>query len=225
MKFLLFFFVLSLHVEASDCISQAANLSIGLKLRAALQHELYGEDGTRGASVDVCKTNKFKDDWEDSRKYKNKMLKIIKNDLKTKGKTSAEFLHDFDVPDKKEITDADICPMVAKQIKQESNCSADESSLQGISRLNLMDMDFEKACRLMLPKTKEHYENRNNCSYLDEKKDEVVKRDPPGEEIAPADDGAPEVRTHVLKTKSREQVREDRPARVRTSTGSAVNRQ
>lgn len=226
MKFFLLVFVLSFKVHALDCVSQAANLSLGLKLQGAITYELFGDEGTKELSGDVCKTSKYKDEWADSKKYKLKMIKIIKNDFQTKGKTSAEFLSDLnEIPDKKEITDADICPLVEKQIQKDGGCAEARSLQKSMSNTNFLNMDFEQACRLMVPKFKESFKNRGSCSDEEPTKDSVVKRDPPGEEIAPADDGAPEVKTHVLKPKTREQVRDEQPARVRTNSGSAVSRQ
>lgn len=220
MKFFLLVFVLSFKVHASDCLSQAGNLSLGLKLQGAITHELYGDDGAKESAGDVCKTSKYKDDWADSKKYKLKMIKIIKNDFQTKGKTSAEFLSDLnEIPDKKEITDADICPLVDKQIQKDGGCAEARSLQKSMSRTNFLSMDFEQACRLMVPKFKESFKNRATCGDDEPIKDSVVKRDPPGEEIAPPDDGAPEVKTQVLKPKTREQVRDEQPARVRTSSG------
>lgn len=223
----LFFFVLflSLKVEASDCISQAANLSLGLKLQGAIGHELYGEDGAKDSSGDVCKSSMFKDEWSDSKNAKVKMLKIIKNDFKTKGKTSSEFLYDLDdSPGKKEMTDAEICPLVDKQIKKDSNCPSEESSLKSVSRINFISMDFEEACRSILPKVKENFKNRADCSEEEAKKDDVVKREPPGEEIAPADENERPV-VKVVKPKSRSEVREEQPARINSKSSSGVTRQ
>lgn len=224
MKIFILFFLLSFKVHASDCISQAGNLALGLKLKGALSYEIYGEDGSKDSSTDVCKTSKFKEEWAEAKNAKVKMIKIIKNDFKTKGKTSAEFLYDLDdIPDRKEITDAEICPLVDKQIKKEGNCPQEESSLKSISRMNFLSMDFEEACRKMVPKVKANFKNRGSCSEDEAKKDSVVKRDPPGEEIAPANDEVREVKTQVLKPKSREQVKDERPAGLRT--GGGVTRQ
>lgn len=224
MKFFFLVFCLSLKVEASDCISQAGNLTLGHKLKLIIGSEYYGDDGSKDVSVDFCKTSKDKADWEDSKNSKVKIIKIIKNDFKTKGKTSSEFLYDLDeTPGKKEVTDSEICPLVDKQIKKDSNCPSEASLFKSLSGMNFLSMDFEQACRAILPKVKENYKNRGTCFEDEAKKDSVVKRDPPGEEIAPANDEVREVKTQVLKPKSREQVKDERPAGLRT--GGGVTRQ
>lgn len=224
MKFFFIVFFLSLNVVASDCISQASNLTLGHKLKLIIGSEYYGDDESKDVSVDFCKTSKDKADWEDSKNSKVKIIKIIKNDFKTKGKTSSEFLYDLDeTPGKKEVTDSEICPLVDKQIKKDSNCPSEASLFKSLSGMNFLSMDFEQACRAILPKVKENYKSRGTCFEDVAKKVEVVKREAPGEEIAPADDGTPVVRTQVLKPKTREEVKAEQPAQIRS--GSGVSRQ
>lgn len=167
---------LPISLFARDCATEASNFALGFQLHSLLIHQME-QNNPNPCSV-------AQPEYEDSRESKVKMTRIIRDQLKNKKKTSSIFFLDMGgETDKEEVTETELCALVDKNINKETSSSCTLNRMkQNILSTSLMDMNYADGCRALLDDVKS---SRQKCLEDAEK---VSRRDPPGEEIAPAEE-------------------------------------
>lgn len=215
MKTFIFFFMMTSTAFGMDCAGKMANYSIGIKLHGILSDRMYGEGNKfkdREASiVEACKDISSEQSIPDSISAKGKMLKIIRNDLKVKKKTSSSFLDDFSSDLSGDVTDAQICSQYEQIVRRDaSGIEMSESSLLGLGQIDFINGPVEENCRKVGALVKDKYQKQVNEARAE------VKREAPGEEISPAEG--------PIKSRPQEMAPVQR-AKVKSSSGSGASSQ
>lgn len=191
LKLILLFSMFSIPTLAKDCATEAGNLSLASKLKGRLSH--FAELN----HPDPCKLDE--PDWEESRNHRIKLVRLINDQLRSKKKTSASFFLDIDdTSGKEDLTENEICDITKKkqgQLFGGDRCETDGLK-QKLGSLNLMQMNFQQACESVWVDIKK---SKTKC-FEDAQK--VSQRDPPGEEIAPAEENTPSKEQEYTKTPS-----------------------
>jgi hypothetical protein len=171
--------LVSFNVFGKECLNAAGNISLAHKLQMRLTH-LAEKNHPDPCSLD-------EKEWEETRNGRLKMIKHIQGELKFKKKTSAAFFTDLDVNSNAiDITEEEICALVKKSKNEwvDRSCSTNSLKLK-LGTLNLLNMSFKEACNSVWDDIKE---SKKKC-YEDAVTE--AKRDPPGEEISPAEEDSP----------------------------------
>lgn len=161
---------------------------MGYKLNAILSH--YAEEN----HPNPCSLEQ--PDYEDARESRVKITRLIRDQLKNTKKTSSIFFADFGGDTtKEEVSEDEFCALVDKKLNEHMSSSCISSSLrQNLMNTSFLDMGFADACRALWDDVKS---SRQKCI---EDAQRVSRRDPPGEEIAPAEETKPAVNTPSLAT-------------------------
>jgi hypothetical protein len=207
--FIILLSLFSVNSYARSCADEAGNLSLGIKLLGRLTNLLEEK------AADPCSTEA--DSWEEERDAKIKITKIIKNDLRTKKKTSSSYFWSLDGPSMKdEISESELCQLVDKKANEYGSSSCIDSRVSGrMQRTDLAGMSFPEACKKFLPQLKKA---REDCQ---KSANRVVEREPPGEEIAPAEDPVV-IRRVVVPKKQVDPTGSSGRARIRFSSGASA---
>lgn len=190
MKIILLFLIMTSSAYA-DCVGELGNLAIGVKLNGIITEKLYGEGsefkGKNPSADEVCKVVLDEGSIKDSVAAKNKIIKVIRNDLKTKKKTDASFLSDFSNDDASEfMTEPQICNAFENEAgKQADNLEVSYGEIRSLSKVDYLNGSLENGCKKVVDFVKKKRESQKSEA------EKVSHRDPPGEEIAPAEDEKP----------------------------------
>lgn len=168
----------------------------------------------------LCTGKMMLEEWSMISQSNTKLLKVIKNDLRNKKKTSAEYLYFLDLEG--EISEDEICKAVEKKIKDESGlCNPDASTYHQLLSKNVLSMSLDEACRYMVPAVKKA---RSDC-LKELGREGEIHREPPGEEISPAEDPAPQSKSFFSDKGKPQESETIQKASVKKAKGSSSSAQ
>lgn len=198
MRFFLLVILLSSQVQAKtaeQCMTEAVRATIGLKLSGLLSKKTFGETGGEytdwnGATpsalcADLDKVQNFLKEMEDQKSTKLKMIKLASRELKEKGKIDGgQFASDKDY-----LKENEICPELEKSELGDrffgGSCpNADSALMKKITGIPFESSSIENHCSAF---ASAFITGKRDCDVEHNKASEVT-REPPGEEIAPAED-------------------------------------
>jgi hypothetical protein len=206
---------LSCSFAYADCASKLANFALGIKFKGVLTDKLFGESSAhRGKKPDadvICK--EAMEYMAEEIASKNKVLKMIRKELQEKKKVTSVFLGSLtDEEPQAYTTEPELCSLAEKNImKYTANEDVPENTLRQYSNQDFLQNPEENCKKLVAQIYKEKAQ----------KYAEAIgpKREPPGEEIAPADE--PQKTRSLFSTKGVQQPTESTErAKVRSSVRS-----
>lgn len=198
MRFFLLVILLSSHVHAKtaeQCMTEAMRLTIAAKIKGATVHAALGMESGNTKTwdnvtpADLCansdKLQSSKSDIEEVKNTKLKMIKFAMRELKDKGKIDGA---SFD-SEAQYLKENEICPEIDRELESQGilddDCPNTDAAMTSKMRSHPFESSsFEKNCMAVAVP---YLTARKECS-AESKKSAEVKRDPPGEEIAPAED-------------------------------------
>lgn len=161
-------------VSYADCIEQAANIAFMMKLNGMISNDI--ENGQ-----EACSSEGAKEEWKEMTSNKYKMMKIIRGELKNKGKTSSQYFGFLSDSTSRPLTENEICKIAEREMEElTGECYPDKSFYQSMLNKNIVGMKLEDICAIMGPQIKIAVKGCRPGQIKDPVKEA------PGEEISPA---------------------------------------